>query len=137
MNPAAIPLALYLHLPWCVRKCPYCDFNSFTATKTPPRARYIDALKRDLDLSRHYAAGRPLGSVFLGGGTPSLFTPGEIAQILDAVRERFDVPAAAEITMRSVMASPPEDRGIKSLRVRGGRSRCAGFPMFPHISVTL
>jgi len=101
MNPAAIPLALYLHLPWCVRKCPYCDFNSFTATKTPPRARYMDALKRDLDLSRDYAAGRPLGSVFLGGGTPSLFTPGEIAQILDAVRERFDVPAAAEITMEA------------------------------------
>ena len=55
MNPAAIPLALYLHLPWCVRKCPYCDFNSFTTTKPPPRARYIDALKR---AGRHLAAGR-------------------------------------------------------------------------------
>jgi len=101
MNPAAIPLALYLHLPWCRRKCPYCDFNSFTATNTPPRSRYIDALKRDLDLCRDYAAGRPLGSVFIGGGTPSLFTPGEIKRILDAVRERFDLPAAAEVTMEA------------------------------------
>ena len=101
MKPAAIPLALYIHLPWCAKKCPYCDVNSFTAAKPPPRGRYIDALRRDLDLSREYAAGRPLASVFLGGGTPSLFSPPEIARILEAVRERFELAAGAEITMEA------------------------------------
>lgn len=101
MNPADIPLALYVHLPWCAKKCPYCDFNSFTATREPPRARYIDAVLTDLDLNRALAGERKLESVFLGGGTPSLFEPAEIARIIDGIRERFDLVAGAEITMEA------------------------------------
>ncbi len=101
MNPDDIPLALYVHLPWCAKKCPYCDFNSFTARGTPPRERYVAALRRDLDLSRQLAGGRELVSVFIGGGTPSLFSPAEIADILAAVRERFALRDDAEITMEA------------------------------------
>ena len=101
MNPSAIPLALYVHLPWCAKKCPYCDFNSFTATREPPRARYVDAGVRDLDLNRALAGGRRLESVFLGGGTPSLFEPAEIATIINGIRERFDLAADVEITMEA------------------------------------
>ncbi len=101
MNPADIPLALYVHLPWCAKKCPYCDFNSFTAGGEPPRTRYVDALLRDLDLNQPLAAGRRLGSVFLGGGTPSLFEPADIARIVTGIRERFELSVDAEITMEA------------------------------------
>jgi putative oxygen-independent coproporphyrinogen III oxidase len=96
-----IPLALYVHLPWCAKKCPYCDFNSFSAGSEPPRARYIAALCADLDLALDLATDRPLTTIFIGGGTPSLFTPAEIASILDAVSARFAIAAGAEITMEA------------------------------------
>lgn len=95
------PLALYVHLPWCVRKCPYCDFNSHTAGKDAPRARYIKALLADLDIEAARAQGRPLISVFLGGGTPSLFPPADIAVLIDGIRERFELIENAEITMEA------------------------------------
>lgn len=101
MKPDAIPLSLYVHLPWCVKKCPYCDFNSYTAGASAPRRRYVDALQRDLAAIRPLAADRQLVSVFLGGGTPSLFAPEEIAAILDAVREGFELEADAEITLEA------------------------------------
>ena len=93
------PLSLYVHLPWCVRKCPYCDFNSHTAGDRAPRGRYVAALLDDLALEAERADGRPIGSIFLGGGTPSLFTPDEIGQIIDAAKNDFDVAADCEITM--------------------------------------
>lgn len=95
------PLSLYVHLPWCVRKCPYCDFNSHTAGDAAPRRRYLDALLLDLDVEASVAAGRTLETVFLGGGTPSLFSPDEIARLLDGVRQRFELAADAEITMEA------------------------------------
>jgi putative oxygen-independent coproporphyrinogen III oxidase len=95
------PLSLYVHLPWCVRKCPYCDFNSHTAGDTAPRARYIDALLKDLDREVMRADGRTLTSVFLGGGTPSLFPPADIATLLTAIDERFDLASDVEITMEA------------------------------------
>ena len=95
------PLSLYVHLPWCVRKCPYCDFNSHTAGADAPRQRYLDALLLDLDQEAPRAAGRCLETVFLGGGTPSLFSPQEIEALLQGVRARFDVAADAEITMEA------------------------------------
>ena len=95
------PLALYLHLPWCVRKCPYCDFNSHRAGDDPPRERYIDALVRDLDYEAGRAAERPLTSIFIGGGTPSLFSGEQIGRILSAVRERFALDVDIEITMEA------------------------------------
>jgi oxygen-independent coproporphyrinogen-3 oxidase len=95
------PLSLYIHLPWCVRKCPYCDFNSHTAGNDPPRDRYLDALVADLDDEAIRGAGRELISVFLGGGTPSLFSPQEIGRLLDAVAERFLQASDIEITMEA------------------------------------
>jgi oxygen-independent coproporphyrinogen-3 oxidase len=92
---------LYIHLPWCVRKCPYCDFNSYTAGDNTPRARYLDALKLDLAVEAERAGERPLLSVFLGGGTPSLFPADEIADLLDAVRERFVLADNIEISMEA------------------------------------
>jgi oxygen-independent coproporphyrinogen-3 oxidase len=95
------PLSLYVHLPWCVRKCPYCDFNSHTAGDKAPKARYIKALLTDLGKEAANAAGRELQSVFLGGGTPSLFSPGEIKRVLQAVQQEFVLAANAEITMEA------------------------------------
>ena len=95
------PLSLYVHLPWCVQKCPYCDFNSHAAGAAAPRSRYLDALLFDLDGEQTRGAGRPIESVFLGGGTPSLFAPDEIGRLLDGIRARFDVADDAEITMEA------------------------------------
>lgn len=95
------PLSLYMHLPWCVRKCPYCDFNSHTAGSAAPRARYIAALLADLDREAALASDRPLVSVFLGGGTPSLFPADEIARLIDGVRQRFTLAKDIEITMEA------------------------------------
>lgn len=97
----APPLSLYVHLPWCVRKCPYCDFNSHTAGEAPPKARYLAALLRDLEQEAKLAEGRPLESVFLGGGTPSLFSPDEIGVILKGVRALFPLTPNVEITMEA------------------------------------
>ncbi len=97
----APPLSLYVHLPWCVRKCPYCDFNSHTAGNNAPRARYIKALLADLDAEAARVQGRPLISVFLGGGTPSLFPPADIALLMEGIRERFALIENAEITMEA------------------------------------
>ena len=97
----SIPLSLYVHLPWCVRKCPYCDFNSHTAGDAAPRTRYLDALIKDIQNEAARAGGRTLVSVFLGGGTPSLFSPDEIASLLDAIAENFALVSDIEITMEA------------------------------------
>ncbi|HZW59448.1 MAG TPA: radical SAM family heme chaperone HemW [Woeseiaceae bacterium] len=96
-----VPLSLYLHLPWCVQKCPYCDFNSHTAGRHAPRARYVAALCGDIAREGGRAGGRPLLSVFLGGGTPSLFSGEEIGRILEAVRQACVLADDAEITMEA------------------------------------
>jgi oxygen-independent coproporphyrinogen-3 oxidase len=96
---AAPPLSLYVHLPWCVRKCPYCDFNSYSGGDDASRRRYLEALDRDLASEASRAGGRPLISIFLGGGTPSLFRGDEIGRLLEAVRSRFPVQGDIEITM--------------------------------------
>jgi oxygen-independent coproporphyrinogen-3 oxidase len=95
------PLSLYIHIPWCVRKCPYCDFNSHNAPSALPQDEYVDALLRDLDQDLPLAQGRPLASIFFGGGTPSLFTPDSIARILDGVATRLDLPRGTEITLET------------------------------------
>lgn len=96
-----LPLSLYAHLPWCVRKCPYCDFNSHKAGDSPPTHRYVDALLADLDRETEKAGGRTIESIFLGGGTPSLFSPDEIGRLLDGVTKRFSVASDAEVTMEA------------------------------------
>jgi len=95
------PLALYVHLPWCVRKCPYCDFNSHQLRTARPDPAYIDALVADFDRDHALIAGRPICTVFFGGGTPSLFPPEEIARLLSALRERSEFPPDAEITLEA------------------------------------
>ena len=100
-HPTLPPLSLYIHIPWCVRKCPYCDFNSHNAPSALPQSEYIDALLRDLDQDLSLAQGRPLASIFFGGGTPSLFTPDSIARILEGVATRLDMPREIEITLET------------------------------------
>jgi len=93
------PLSLYIHIPWCVRKCPYCDFNSHNQPQVLPVAEYVAALVADLEQDLPLVWGRTVHSVFFGGGTPSLFPPEAIAQILDAASARLRLAPAAEITM--------------------------------------
>ncbi len=95
------PLSLYIHLPWCVRKCPYCDFNSHQAGDSIDEAAYIEALQRDLETELPFVAGRSLQSIFIGGGTPSLFSAAGIAGILDACRQHIAFDDAIEITMEA------------------------------------
>ncbi|HEX6994313.1 MAG TPA: radical SAM family heme chaperone HemW [Gammaproteobacteria bacterium] len=95
------PLSLYVHLPWCLRKCPYCDFNSYRADGVVPEDRYVDALLRDLEAESALAAGRPIESIYIGGGTPSLFSGGAVARLLDGVRAGVDVADDAETTLEA------------------------------------
>ncbi len=96
------PLAVYVHLPWCVRKCPYCDFNSHTAGADGiDRAAYLDALIHDLEQELPVVWGRPVDSVYLGGGTPSLFEPDEIDGLLGALRARLPLRPDCEISMEA------------------------------------
>ena len=95
------PLSLYVHIPWCVRKCPYCDFNSHEAEGAAPERRYVDALISDLDHSLPKIWGRRVYSIFFGGGTPSLFSAAAIDEILAAVRARVTLDVEAEITLEA------------------------------------
>jgi putative oxygen-independent coproporphyrinogen III oxidase len=94
-------LALYIHLPWCVRKCPYCDFNSHQLKSAKPDRAYLDALIRDFDAELPLVAGRRIDTVFFGGGTPSLFDPDDFAWLLSTMRERIEFAADAEITLEA------------------------------------
>ncbi len=95
------PLSLYVHLPWCLRKCPYCDFNSHEADGEPPQARYLDALRADLESTLPSVWGRPIQTVFIGGGTPSLFAPESIDRLLADVRMLHRLAPDAEVTMEA------------------------------------
>jgi putative oxygen-independent coproporphyrinogen III oxidase len=95
------PLALYAHFPWCVQKCPYCDFNSYTLKEQLPEDRYIDTLRRDLDAQAACVEGRALTSIFLGGGTPSLFSPLAIGRLLDHARARLGFVDSIEVTLEA------------------------------------
>ena len=95
------PLSLYVHLPWCVRKCPYCDFNSYEVKGGLPDEAYVDALLRDLDSEAELVGTRPVQSIFVGGGTPSLFSGPAVERLLAGIRARLTVDAAAEITLEA------------------------------------
>jgi putative oxygen-independent coproporphyrinogen III oxidase len=94
-------LALYVHMPWCVRKCPYCDFNSHQLKSAQPDASYIDTLIRDFEIEAPRVADRRVDSVFFGGGTPSLFLPEDFARLLAALKERIAFADDAEITLEA------------------------------------
>lgn len=95
------PLSLYIHLPWCVRKCPYCDFNSHKAGDAPPHNSYLQALLTDLKIEAGRAASRKISTVFIGGGTPSLFSGEEIAAIIEGIDTYLSLEADAEISMEA------------------------------------
>ena len=106
-----LPLALYVHLPWCVRKCPYCDFNSHEITGGSfPEQEYADALVRDLKYSAGSFRGRELVSVFLGGGTPSVMSAGSIGSILEAVDAVSTLSTATEITLEANPGTADSER---------------------------
>lgn len=95
------PLSLYVHFPWCVEKCPYCDFNSHPVRKPPDQSAYVDALLADLDADLPLVAGRPVQTIFMGGGTPSLFEPEQVARLLAGVAARIPLADDVEITLEA------------------------------------
>jgi putative oxygen-independent coproporphyrinogen III oxidase len=101
MSAEPLPLTLYVHMPWCVRKCPYCDFNSHQLKSAAPPHDYLDALIDDFDAELASLAGRPVRSIFFGGGTPSLFHPEDFARLLEAFRRRAAIGADAEVTLEA------------------------------------
>jgi oxygen-independent coproporphyrinogen-3 oxidase len=95
------PLSLYVHLPWCVRKCPYCDFNSYAVKDALPEAAYVEALTRDIEAQAPEVRGRPVISIFFGGGTPSLFTPEAIGRVLEAAQRHLAIASDVEVTLEA------------------------------------
>jgi len=104
------PLSLYIHIPWCLRKCPYCDFNSHEMKGEVPEADYVDCVVADLEATLPRVWGRRIGTIFIGGGTPSLFSPKQIDRLLTAVRTRIGVDPEAEITMEANPGTFERDR---------------------------
>lgn len=129
MSPLLPPLALYLHLPWCAHKCPYCDFNSHQLRAALPEEAYVQALLADLDAALPGVQGRRLQSIFIGGGTPSLFTAPAIARILAEVRRRIPVDDDAEITLEANPGTAEADR-FRGYREAGVNRLSLGIQSF-------
>lgn len=129
------PLSLYIHLPWCLKKCPYCDFNSheWSATaasgRAMPEQMYVDALVADLEATLPLIWGRTVHTVFLGGGTPSLFSPDAIDRLLAAVRSRVRLEAGAEITLEANPGTFEKDR-FRAFRQAGVTRLSIGVQSF-------
>ena len=129
------PLSLYIHLPWCLKKCPYCDFNSheWSATSAPgqplPEQPYLDALRADLQAALPLIWGRPVHTVFIGGGTPSLFSPEAIDRLLGDVRALVRLDADAEITLEANPGTFEKDR-FKAFRQAGVTRLSIGVQSF-------
>ena len=129
------PLSLYIHLPWCLKKCPYCDFNSheWSATSAPgqalPEQPYLDALRADLQAALPLIWGRQIHSVFIGGGTPSLFSPEAIDRLLGDVRALTRLDADAEITLEANPGTFEKDR-FKAFRQAGVTRLSIGVQSF-------
>lgn len=129
------PLSLYVHLPWCLKKCPYCDFNSheWSATSAPgqplPEQPYLEALRADLQAALPLIWGRPVHTVFIGGGTPSLFSPEAIDRLLGDVRALVRLDADAEITLEANPGTFEKDR-FKAFRQAGVTRLSIGVQSF-------
>ncbi len=123
------PLTLYIHIPWCVRKCPYCDFNSHELRDGIPERDYISALLADLEQELPAAWGRPVDSVFFGGGTPSLFSPEGIDRLLGELRARLTLQPGAEITLEANPGTVDQERfaGLPRGRHQPPVDRCTEF----------
>ncbi|MDP3883501.1 radical SAM family heme chaperone HemW [Hydrogenophaga sp.] len=129
------PLSLYIHLPWCLKKCPYCDFNSheWSATSAPgqalPEQAYLDALRADLEAALPLIWGRSVHSIFIGGGTPSLFSPEAIDRLLGDVRALLRLDADAEITLEANPGTFEKDR-FRAFRQAGVTRLSIGVQSF-------
>ncbi|GAC1534462.1 MAG: radical SAM family heme chaperone HemW [Ramlibacter sp.] len=108
--PALPPLSVYVHLPWCLRKCPYCDFNSHESRGEVPQQRYLDAILADLEAALPLVWGRTVHSVFIGGGTPSLFPPDAIGRLVGDMRARLKLEPDCEITLEANPGTFEKDR---------------------------
>lgn len=123
------PLSLYIHIPWCVRKCPYCDFNSHELRTELPERKYVDALIADLDMALPSIWGRTVYTVFFGGGTPSVFRPESIAEIIAAVRARLRLVPDAEITLEA-NPGPVDAARFEGFRAAGVNRLSLGIQSF-------
>jgi len=123
------PLSLYVHIPWCVRKCPYCDFNSHEAGGDPPEGAYVDALLADLEFALPSIWGRRVGSVFIGGGTPSLFSAAAIDRLLAGIRARVPLAPDAEVTLEANPGTFERDR-FAGFRAAGVNRLSLGIQSF-------
>lgn len=126
------PLSLYIHIPWCVRKCPYCDFNSHQAQEDLPEQAYVDALDADLAFDLPLVQGRPLQSIFFGGGTPSILSAKSIDQILQNVKKRVAFAPDIEITMEANPGTFEQEK-FRGFRAAGVNRLSIGIQSFnPH-----
>ncbi len=125
------PLSLYVHIPWCLRKCPYCDFNSHARDggEALPEQRYLDALCADLEAALPLVWGRQVHSIFIGGGTPSLFAPASIDRLLADIRARLPLAAGCEVTMEANPGTFEKDR-FRAFRAAGVTRLSVGVQSF-------
>ncbi len=123
------PLALYVHLPWCLKKCPYCDFNSHERSAAVPESQYLDALRADLEAALPLVWGRRVVSVFIGGGTPSLFSPASIDRLLADIRARLPLEPGAEITLEANPGTFERER-FRAFRAAGVTRLSIGVQSF-------
>ncbi|MBC7191751.1 radical SAM family heme chaperone HemW [Marinobacter sp.] len=128
-SPALPPLSLYIHVPWCVRKCPYCDFNSHAAEETLPEQAYLNALLEDLEQDLTLAGDRPIATIFIGGGTPSLMSGGFYQELLDALQTRLSFLPDAEITLEANPGTLEQGR-FEAFRAAGINRLSLGIQSF-------
>jgi oxygen-independent coproporphyrinogen-3 oxidase len=126
------PLALYVHIPWCERKCPYCDFNSHERAGNLPEREYLHALNRDLEASLSSVWGRRIHSIFIGGGTPSLFSAAAIDELLANIRARLPVEPDAEITLEANPGTAEAER-FRGYRAAGVNRLSLGIQSFDDV----
>jgi putative oxygen-independent coproporphyrinogen III oxidase len=125
------PLTLYVHVPWCVRKCPYCDFNSHRLIGPIPEGRFVEGLLQDLELDLPGAHGRPLIAIFIGGGTPSLLSGGILERLLSGIRERLDCTPDLEVTLEANPGTAEAGR-FAGYRAAGVNRLSIGVQSFNH-----
>jgi putative oxygen-independent coproporphyrinogen III oxidase len=126
------PLSLYVHVPWCIRKCPYCDFNSHAVRGSRddlPQQRYVDALVADLEAALPLVWGRRIHTIFIGGGTPSLFEPAQVERLLAAIRARLPLEPGCEVTLEANPGSFERDR-FRAFRAAGVTRLSIGVQSF-------
>ena len=124
-----IPISLYIHFPWCVKKCPYCDFNSHAVNTAIPEKAYLQRLLQDFDQSLDDFQGRPLQSIFMGGGTPSLFSPQSIHTLLQHIQTKVPFRDSIEITLEANPGTVDE-KNFKGFREAGVNRLSLGVQSF-------